>query len=372
MLLVGGLKLAASAAGLGKGDAGGQGQGPGGGGRGGRGAVAVSQTTAVQRPFLDTIEVLGVAKGRQSVTVTSNTTELITGVHFTDGAFVREGQVLVDLKAQEETAGIAQAQAALNLAKLDYQRWKALGDKGVAAPAAIDLRRAALLQAEASLAAAQSRRGDRTIRAPFSGVVGLSDVAPGTLINPGAAIVGLDDVSVIRVDVDVPDRYLSALRTGMPISARSDAYPDERVQGRIATVDTRVDQRTRSVKARAEFPNPSGRLRPGMLMHVSLDRGSRVATAVPEAAVQFEGEQAFVYVIAHKGAGLVALRHEVKTGVDDGTFVEVLEGLAPGQTIVADGVNRVSPNQPVRLAGAESRGAGGPGAGGGAGGRPGR
>ena len=181
MLVAGGVRLALSAGGPGK-----EARSAAGRSGGRNGAVAVSQVTVVRRPFVDRLDVLGVVKGRQSVTVTSNTTELITGVHFTDGAFVRKGQVLVELKAQQQSAEIAQAQAALNLAQLDYQRWKELGDRGVAAQAAVDQRKAALDQARAAMGVAQSRRGDRVIRAPFSGVVGLSDVAPGTLINPGA------------------------------------------------------------------------------------------------------------------------------------------------------------------------------------------
>ena len=98
----------------------------GGGAAGGKGAVAVSATQPQIRPFVDKIDVLGVAKGRQSVTITANATELITGVHFSDGAFVRKGQVLVDLKAQEQNAGISQAQAALDLADINYRRWKRL------------------------------------------------------------------------------------------------------------------------------------------------------------------------------------------------------------------------------------------------------
>jgi membrane fusion protein (multidrug efflux system) len=317
---------------------------------GARGVVAVSQATVARRPFVDRLDVLGVVKGRQSVTVTSNTTELITGVHFRDGAFVRKGQVLVDLKAQQQSAEIAQAQAALDLAELDYRRWKALGDRGVAAQAAVDQRKAALDQARAAVAAAESRRGDRVIRAPFSGVVGLSDVAPGTLINPGAPIVALDDIAVVRVDFDVPDRYISTLRPGLPILARTDAWPEQPVQGRVATVDTRVDQRTRSVKARAEFPNPQGRLRPGMLVHVALERGARDALAVPEAAVQFEGDRAYVFVLGRREGRLVADQRQVRTGQVDSGFVEVSDGLAGGEAIVADGVNRISPGQAVSLA----------------------
>jgi membrane fusion protein (multidrug efflux system) len=324
---------------------------------GGRSPVAVSRATVAQRPFVDRLEVLGIVKGRQSVTVTSNTTELITGVHFRDGAFVRRGQVLVDLKAQQQSAEMAQAQAALNLAELDYTRWKALGDRGVAAQAAVDQRKAALDQARAGLAAAQSRRGDRVIRAPFSGVVGLSDVAPGTLINPGAPIVALDDIAVVRVDFDVPDRYLSVLRPSQPILARTDAWPDQPLEGRVATIDTRVDQRTRSVKARAEFANPQGRLRPGMLVHVALERGVRRSPAVPESAVQFEGDRAYVFVLGRRGGRLLADQRQVQIGETDGGFVEVRDGLQVGEAVVADGVNRISPGQAVRLA-AEGQGRG--------------
>lgn len=348
MLVAGGLKLAASAAG---GRDSGQGPGRGPGGRG-NGPVAVSGAVVQLRPFVDRIDVLGVAKGRQSVTVTSNTTELITAVHFKDGAFVRKGQPLVDLKAQAETAGIAEAQAGLNLAQLEYQRWKTLGAQGIAAQSAVDQRKAALQQAQATLEAARSRRGDRKILAPFSGVVGLSDVAPGALINPGGPIASLDDIAVIKVDFDVPDRYLAALKPGVLISARTDAYPDKVERGHIATLDTRIDEKTRAIKARAEFPNADGRLRPGMLMHVSVDRGGRQSPAAPEAAVEFEGEQAYVFVLQKGPRGMTAQRRPVQTGVDDGGFIEIKSGVQPGELVVADGVNKVNPGQAVRLASA--------------------
>ena len=344
MIVVGGLKLAATPHGAAA-------AGAKAGGGGGRGAVAVSATAAQTRSFVDKIEVLGVAKGRQSVTITANATELITGVHFTDGAFVRKGQVLVDLKAQEQSADIAQAESSLDLADLNYKRWKRLGDLGIAATASVDQYRVAVQQAKANLDAARSRLGDRVIRAPFSGVVGLSDVAPGTLINPGGPIVSLDDVAVIRVDFDVPDRYLPALHEGGPIGSRSDAYPGQVISGRIAKLDTRVDTRTRSIKARAEFPNADGRLKPGMLMHVSVDEGVRQAMAVPEAAVLYQGDQAFVFVIAPRGGGLVAEQRQVQTGADQDGFIEIKDGLAAGDRIVADGVNRISPNQSLRVAG---------------------
>jgi len=334
------------------------------GGPGGR-ATAVSQVKVDSRPFTDRIEVLGVAKGRQSVTITSNTTEMITAVHFRDGQQVVRGQVLVTLKDDQENAGIAEAQANLNQAERAYQRWKTLADKGIAPRATAEQYQAAYETAKASVASAKAQRLDRVIRAPFAGRVGISDVAPGTLIAPGTAIVSLDDASVVRVDFAVPDRYLATLREGLPIQAAPDALPGETFQGRIAQIDTRIDEATRAIKARAEFPNPGGRLKPGMLVKVAIDQGVRQGLAAPEAAVQFEGQQASVFVVAKGDKGHVARRTNVTTGLTAGGYVEIRSGLKAGDVIVADGLNRVQDggavrdvNKPAGQPGAQDRKAG--------------
>jgi membrane fusion protein (multidrug efflux system) len=327
MLVVGGLKLVF----------GGKAVDKNGGGR----ATAVSRMVVGERPFVDRIEVLGAAKGRQSVTITSNTPELITAVHFSDGQAVSRGQVLVELKAEQEDAGISEARARLAQAQRDYDRWKALAEKGIAPRATAEQYLAALDVAKAAVGTAQAQKLDRVIRAPFSGRVGISDVAPGMLVAAGTPIVSLDDVSVIRVDFSVPDRYLQTLRVGLPILARPDALPGERFQGKIAQIDTRIDTATRAIKARAEFPNADGRLKPGMLVKVAIDQGVRTSLAVPEPAVQFEGDQASVYRIVKGPKGQVARRTDVETGITADGFVEIRSGLSKGDTIVSDGLNRI-------------------------------
>ena len=332
MLVAGGLKLAFGGKAPGAG-------GPGGGG-GGR-AISVSQIVVQPRTFTDRFEVLGVAKGRQSVTITSNTAELITSVHFRDGQRVSKGQVLVELKADQENAGIAEAQAQYAQADREYTRWKALADKGIAPRATAEQYLAARDTARAVVNSASAQKLDRVIRAPFSGVVGISDIAPGALISPGTAIVSLDDVSLIRVDFSVPDRYLPVLREGLTITAKPDALPGEMFTGRIAQIDTRIDPTTRALKARAEFPNADGRLKPGMLIKVEIDQGQRQAVAVPESAIQFEGSQASVFLIAKGPKGQIARRATVQTGLSSGGFVEIVSGLKAGDHIVADGLNRI-------------------------------
>jgi membrane fusion protein (multidrug efflux system) len=273
----------------------------------------------------------------------------VTAVHFRDGAAVRRGAVLVELRAREEVANVEQARAALGVAQSNYDRYDRLAQAGFLSAASMDQYRAALEQARANLNAAQSRRQDRVIRAPFDGRLGLSDIAPGALINPGATIVTLDDISAIHVDFAVPDRYLPALRVGAPIEARPDPYPDRSVSGQIALIDTRIDPDTRAIRARADFPNPDGWLVPGMLMHVVIDNGQRQAVAAPEAAVQSQGDQSFVYVIARQGERTIARQVQVEVGAHQDGFVEIRRGLAAGARIIADGLDRIEPDAPVRV-----------------------
>jgi membrane fusion protein (multidrug efflux system) len=340
-----------------------KGAGGGPGGRGGLGGASpVSMFVVQPRVFEDTIEVLGVAKGRQSVTLTAAATQLVDRVRFTDGQQVARGAVLVELKDTEQDAGTAQAEARLVQTRRAYERYNALGEKGFASKAAIDQYEAAWRSAQADVAAAKARQNDRVIRAPFAGVVGLSDVAPGALVNPGAPIVTLDDVSVVRVDFQVPERYLAQLREGQALLANVDAFPGQTISGRIARLDTRVDERTRAITARAEFPNPGRRLKPGMLVRVGISRGQRTNAGVPESAVSVQGDNAFVYVIRQRGQDAMVEQRPVVAGVRQQGFVEILDGVKAGDQLVADGLNKIQAGQPVRIARAGPPGAGeGPG-----------
>lgn len=337
------------------------GGGPGGrGGPGGGRGQSVSEAVIGTRSFTDEIRVLGVARGRRSVNITSSTSELITRVLFTDGQRVAAGTPLVELQAREEDAGIIEARAQVAQAQRQYDRYKTLADRGIAPRVTAEDAETGLETAQAALNAAQARRGDRMIRAPFAGVLGLSSVTPGTLVSPGGVITTLDDISVVRVDFPVPERYLGVLRAGTPIRANIDAYGDEVFGGRIALIDTRINEQTRAVTARAEIPNPGARIRPGMAVRVAVEQGQRTSPAAPEAAVQYEGDGAFVYRIARGERGSTAQRVEVETGSVEGGFVEILSGLNVGDRIVGSGLNRIQPGAPVRVAGQGGRPAAAP------------
>lgn len=325
------------------------------GGPGGRGGgQLVSVAVAQDHSFSDEIRVLGVARGQRSLNITSPTSQLITRVYFRDGQTVRTGAPLVELQAREEDAQVAEAEARVAQAERQYQRYAGLGEQGYAPQMMVDQYRTELATARAVLASARAQRADRIIRAPFPGIMGLSTVTAGTYVNPGTVIATLDDIGVVRVDFPLPERYVGVVRAGLPLTATLDAYGDESFAGRIALIDTRVNEQTRAVTARAEIPNPGGRIRPGMAVQVSVAQGQRTAPAVPESAVQYEGEGAFVYRIAQGERGLSAQRVEVETGSVEGGFVEILSGLSAGDRVVGSGLNRIQPGAPIRVEGESS------------------
>ena len=356
MLVAGGLKVLSP----GKATQGGGPGGPGGPGRS-RGEVPqVSLTSPVSRVFTERLELLGVAKGRQSVTLSAATTQLVSRVLFSPGQKVAKGQVLVELKTTEQDAALAQAQAREVQARRAYERWRALRDQGYASAAAVDQYEAAWKSTRADVGAAEARLGDRVIRAPFAGVVGLSDIAPGAVISPGAAIVTLDDLSAVRVDFQVPDRFLSAVREGQALTATVDAWPDARFNGRVLRLDTRIDERTRALTARSEFTSSEGLLKPGMMLRVGVNQGVRTAMALPESAVAVQGDGASVFVAVQEGGRMTVQQRPVVAGLRQDGWVEILEGVTTADRVVADGLNRIQSGQPVRPAGSPPPGGAAP------------
>jgi membrane fusion protein (multidrug efflux system) len=269
---------------------------------------------------------------------------------------VAAGTPLVELKAREEDADLIRTRAQLENAQREYDRYRILAERGVAPRVMAETAETALKTAQAAVAAAEARRGDRILRAPFAGVLGLTSVTPGTLISPGSVITTLDDISGVRVDFPLPERYLGVLPVGAPLTATTDAFPGEEFNGRIALLDTRVNEQTRAIIARAEFTNPGNRIRPGMMMRVAVQQGRRQSLAVPEAAVQYEGQGAFVYRIARGEKGSTAQRVEVQTGAVEGGYVEIVSGLANNDHIVASGLNRIQPGAPVTVEGEAAQG----------------
>lgn len=332
------------------GPAGEKGKAKGPGGPGGQGEIVAVQATGVAaHEFSDAIQALGSAQARESIVITPKLSDVIRTIRFESGQRVRRGQVLVELQSTEQHADLAEVRAADAAAQEEYRRFQALFDRGFAPRAQLDSSRAAAGAAHARVEAAQSQINDRSIRAPFDGVMGLRTASPGQLVRPGDSLGTLDDVSQIKLDFDVAEAHIAALRPGVAVVARSPAYPDRRFEGRVAQVDSRVSTDTRTLRVRALLPNRDGAIRPGMLLSVEARPNARQALAVPEQAIVEDSNAPYVFVVAHQGPRTIAERRDVRAGQRADGWVEILSGLNEGESVIVDGVSRVRPGQGLRL-----------------------
>lgn len=319
--------------------------------------VVVAQVEEVE--FADVITAAGNARAKESVAVTSKVADIIKQVLFDSGDHVEAGQVLAELVDTEERAAANEVRTTLVEAERKHARMAELAESGYVAAQMRDEAESDAKRAAAQLVAVEARMTDRKIRAPFAGVVGLRNVTAGERIDTDTVIATLNDVSVIKVDFAVPERFLSTIEPGQRLSARVAAYPDELFHGQVTSIDNQVDRASRSVTVRAEIPNDDGRLVPGMLLGVEVHRDERRRPAIPESALMRQADQAYVYVVEEgdgDGEGQVARRRDVEVGLRANGRVEILTGVRAGELVVADGTHRTRDGAMVRVS--EQRDAG--------------
>ena len=312
-------------------------------------AVPVVAAEVHVQPLSERVEALGTLQADESVAITSQVTETISVVHFDDGQRVRAGDPLVEMTSAEEHALLEEARVRTREAERQYERVKSLVAQRSASESLLDERKRDLDTARALLTAIESRVADRFIKAPFDGVLGLRNVSPGALVEPGDLITTLDDDRLMKLDFSVPSVHLASLQPGLGIEATSSAFGARVFKGVVRGIDSRIDPVTRSVRVRAILPNPDFTLKPGLLMRVVLLLDPREALTVPEAAILHRGQEHFVLRLSEDEAGITAERIRIRIGTRIPGWVEVRDGLAPGERVVTEGQEKVRPGQPLRL-----------------------
>lgn len=321
----------------------------GGGDWGGVRAMPVAVMEVGSREFSELVEALGTANANESVVITATVADRISRVAFESGDRVSAGDILVELTDTEAAAGLAEARAELREAQRELDRTRELAERGIASRARLDELTSGMERARARVAGLEARVAERIIRAPFDGVVGLRNVSLGELVRPGDVVAQLDDVSIIKLDFTLPERFLSVLAAGMAIEARAAAFPETVFAGEIVNISSRVDPVTRTVTARAEIGNEDRRLLPGMLMTVQLRRDVRERLAAPETAITRSGDQVTVFVVREAGETVSVEQRQVRVGQRQAGYFEVIEGLEPGERIVMHGVHRLRDGMAVRI-----------------------
>ena len=308
-----------------------------GGGAGAGPVIPVVATPARTEHLSLEVEALGTARASESIDVTSKVANLVTAIRFTEGQQVRKGDILVELDGAQARADLAVADAALKESASQLQRSRELYATKVLSDQQIEQIESTYSANVARVAAARSRLNDTVIRAPFNGRVGLRRASVGGLVAPGTVITTLDDTSTIKLDFTVPERVVAAMKPGLTLEAKSVAYPGKVFEGKVASVDSRVDPNTRSVVVRALVPNGDGLLKPGMFLNVHLSRGMADVLVVPEESLVPEQGDVFVYVVQDGKAS----KRKIQTGQRSVGTVQVTDGLQAGEIVVTEGTQKL-------------------------------
>ena len=311
--------------------------------------AAVTVVEARLALFTDRIEALGTLRANESVELTATIGERVVETGFTDGQRVEAGHILVKLSSTEEEALLKETTSAASEAKKQYDRMAQLADRGTSSVSQLDEAHRIYETAKARQLAIESRLAELVVKAPFAGIVGLRNISVGAVVRPGDPITTLDDDSKMLLDFTLPAAFLGMVASGTSIEATTASFGAKPFQGVVRSVSSRVDPQTRSATVRAEIPNPDRLLKPGMLMKVDLLGNPREALAIPEGALQPDGRSNFVMVVENTDAGAVAKRREVRSGTRRQGEVEILEGLSPGEKIVAHGAFKLSDGASVRV-----------------------
>jgi len=314
--------------------------------RGGAGgAVNVISQKVEEATISDETEALGTAKSNEAVDITAKATNRVVALHLREGEFVKEGDVLVEFDGTETRANLAAAEALARDTQSQYQRGKQLFQTKALSESDLVQLEAKMLNSRSAVEAAQARVNDTVIRAPFGGRIGLRNTSVGSLVTPGQVITTLDDVSVIKLDFSVPETFLSVIREGEALDARSGTYPNAVFRGKVASIATRVDPVSRSVMVRALLDNRDHRLKPGMFMTVRLKQPAVTVLLVPEQALVPEGDTQSIYRLD----GDVARKVAVEVGRRRPGQVEVTKGLRAGDSIVVEGGEKLRDGAKVQL-----------------------
>ena len=312
--------------------------------------VSVKTVLIALADFKDAVEAIGTSRANEQVLITSKYSDLVDDISFQDGDTVKKGDILVRLNSQEEAAKVKELQANLAESVAQLNRFQDLFDKKATSKSLVDQQEAKTKAIAAQLLSAKIKLDDLTIKAPFSGVLGFREISLGALVDVGDVITSLDDLSIIKVDFSIPERYLNTIAVGQRIEATNTAYQSEVFIGKVSSIDSRIDPVTRTLKVRAEISNGDHKLRAGMLLNLQVVRNVEKVLQLPESAVIPIEDEHFVFVIEDGKA----VKKSFKIGRRYHGFVEVLSGLDNNSEVVIEGALKLSDGTAVNVLGGKS------------------
>jgi membrane fusion protein (multidrug efflux system) len=307
--------------------------------------VTVSTMKVTSSLWQPKLKAVGSLRARVGVNVTTELAGMVQTIYFTPGAEVTKGQVLVQLNAAAEIGLLHSLEAQVELAKITYQRDKLQFAAHAVAKQVVDTDEWNLKKLQAQVEEQNATVQKKTIRAPFTGRLGINDINPGQYLNVADKITTLQALDPIYADFFLPQQALAQLKLGQAITVTIDTFPGRIFYGKITTIQPAIDTSTRNVEVEATLPNPKLMLTPGMFAHVEVDVASPTTyITVPQSAISFNPYGDIAYIVLDEGKKdnknqpIITVRQVfVTVGETRGDQITILKGLKTGDTVVTSG-----------------------------------
>ncbi|MGB3738960.1 MAG: efflux RND transporter periplasmic adaptor subunit [Pontixanthobacter sp.] len=291
------------------------------------------------------VEAIGSARASTSAEVYAETAGRVTAVLFSAGDYVTKGETLLRLDDRQERLAVDAARVRVREADQLLSRYRRIEDTGALSESQIEAGETALASARVALSQAQTTLSDRTVRAPFSGHVGLTEIDAGDRVNDTTPIAQIDQRGTLYVDFPAPEAVFNALRPGQVVQVTPFSDPSRTIDARVVATDTSISQESRDFIVRTAIPNRNDNLRPGMSFRVVFTRNDETRPAFPEQAIVYGGEGAHIFVVRDGKAARVPVT--ITSRREGLVFVD--GALRRGDRIIVEGVQKVRDGQDIRL-----------------------
>jgi multidrug efflux system membrane fusion protein len=305
--------------------------------------ATVSVAEAQNEVIPNLLTAVGDLAAVHQVNVTSDVSGRITDIMFTAGSSVKAGTPLVQLFDGPEQGDLASFRAQATMAQLSLERARQLAARQFGPQATVDQAQSAYDQANAGIAKTQAIISQKLVRAPFDGELGVRRVEVGQFLTAGTQIVSLTDLSELYANFTVTEKDSGNLKVGQTVRILVDAYPGRTFEGKITAIEPQISTDTRNIRVQATIANPDRILKPGMFTTTTVVLPDKPAViTIPETAVDYTLYGDSVFLITEKKeddgkTSLTAVRTFVRTGNRVQGRAEILNGLKPGDRVVAVG-----------------------------------
>lgn len=297
--------------------------------------VSVTTGEVASVAVAQSLSLVGKLNAEQAVNVAAEVSAKIKTIAVPVNTTVTKGQLLIQLDDDKAAAAYDEALAYRNDEQRKLTEFQRLLVRGAITKTEIDAQATSVSIANARLKSALANLNDHAIRAPFDGTIGLYDFSPGHMTAAGGELFNFDDLSSMRLDIEVPEQYISSLKVGIKVKARSQAWDDRVFVGKIQAIDSRVQPDSLNIKVRVVFENNDHALKPGMLLATDIDFIPQLQAIIPVQALEYSGTKRYVYIVddQHK-----VHRTLVELGERIDNNVVINKGLKTGERIVVQGL----------------------------------